>query len=107
MSPEGSRPVDELPERLLGRWRLLRADASLSFAPDVRMEFRSGGRLLYEFAAGARRQVVRLLYRVDGETLRTDNPSAQHELSTHFHFGAGGVLVFDFAGARAWFVREL
>jgi hypothetical protein len=93
--------------RLLGRWRLLRADTALDFAPQVRMEFLDGGRLLYEFAAGERRQIVHLIYRVDGEMLRTDNPAASHELSTHFHFGAGGVLVFDFAGARAWFVREL
>jgi hypothetical protein len=95
--------------RLLGRWRLVRADAGLDFAPEVRMEFRDGGRLLYEFSAGATRHVVSLLYRVDGdgETLRTDNPSAPHSLSTHFHFGAGEVLVLDFAGARAWFVKEM
>ena len=95
--------------RLLGRWRLLRADAALEFAPDVSMEFRSGGRLVYEFSAGATRHVIQLLYRVDGggDTLRTDNPAAPHERSTHFHFGAGEVLVFDFAGPRAWFVREL
>ena len=94
-------------ERLLGRWRLVRADSSLSFAPGARMEFRNGGRLLYEFDAGGRRHSVRLLYRVDGEMLRTDNPTAQHETSTTFRFGAGEVLVFDFAGACAWFVREL
>jgi len=93
--------------RLLGRWRLLRADASLDFAPDVSMEFLRGGRLHYEFLAGDRRQVISLLYRVEGNTLRTDNPAASHELSTHFQFGAGEVLIFDFAGARAWFVREL
>ena len=93
--------------RLLGRWRLLRADASLDFAPDVSMEFLPGGRLQYEFLAGERRQVVSLLYRGEGDTLRTDNPSTSHELSTHFRFGAGEVLIFDFAGARAWFVREL
>jgi len=73
------------------------------------MEFGAGGRLLYEFSAGGKRHQVKMLYRVDsdGETLCTDNPAAHHELSTHFHFGAGEVLVFDFAGARAWFVREL
>ena len=31
--------------RLFGRWRLVRADASLTFAPDVSMEFLQGGRL--------------------------------------------------------------
>lgn len=92
--------------RLLGRWRLLRADAALDFAPEVCMEFQSGGRLKYEFAVGAHRESVALLYRVDGDMLCTDNPSAPHARSTHFHFGPGEVLVFDFAGPRAWFVRE-
>jgi hypothetical protein len=96
-------------ERLLGRWRLLRADGVLDFPSDVRMEFRRGGRLMYEFSTGGTRHVVPLVYTVDGdrETLRTDNPAASHERSTHFHFGAGGVLVIDFAGACAWFVREM
>jgi len=104
---QGDNGSDGSASRLLGRWRLLRADTPLDFAPEVRMEFLRGGRLLYEFAAGNRRQVVKLLYRVEGEILRTDNPATSHELSTRFHFGAGEVLVFDFAGARAWFVREL
>jgi hypothetical protein len=93
--------------RLLGRWRLVRADASLAFAPGVRMEFRSGGRLLYEFIAGGKRHVVKLLYRVDGGTLRTDNPTSPHEATANFRFGAGEVLVFDFAGACAFFIREI
>jgi hypothetical protein len=92
--------------RLLGRWRLLRADPVLDFAPDVRMEFRAGGRLTYEFATGRCRQTIALVYRVDGDELRTDNPAAAHARSTHFCFGPGDVLVLDFAGARAWFVRE-
>ena len=94
--------------RLLGRWRLLRADAVLEFAPDVSMEFLTGGRLIYEFTAGEVRHAVNLLYRVDGpDILRTDNPAAPHERCTHFHFGPGDALILDFAGPRAWFVREL
>ena len=40
-------PDESVPRWLLGRWRLLRAEASLDFAPGVRMDFRPGGRLLY------------------------------------------------------------
>lgn len=105
MTIDGSDSTSAL-SRLLGRWRLMRADAALDFAPDVRMEFQHGGRLRYEFAVGQRRQVLMLLYRVDGDTLHTDNPAASHARSTRFHFGAGEVLVFDFVGACAWFVRE-
>ena len=80
------------PAGLIGRWRLIRADDGLEFAPDARMEFQRGGRLLYDFAVGERRQVMHLLYRVEGDILHTDHPAASHARSTHFHFGAGEVL---------------
>jgi hypothetical protein len=50
--------------------------------------------------------VETLVYQVEGDVLRTDNPSAPHAVETHFHHGEAGVLVFDFSGARAWFVKE-
>jgi hypothetical protein len=93
--------------RLLGTWRLLRADPALDFAPGVRMEFLAGGRLFYGFEVGERRQVIALCYRAEGDVLHTDNPATTHEVSTHFTFGPGDVLIFDFAGSRAWFVREM
>jgi hypothetical protein len=99
-------PDDSVPRWLLGRWHLLRAEASLDFAPGVRMDFRPGGRLLYTITVEGREHVIELLYRVDGNTLRTDNPAAPHATSTRFAQGAGGVLEFDFAEGRAWFVRE-
>lgn len=92
--------------KLLGRWRLLRAHHSLDFAPDVGMEFEAGGRLHYSFAVGVRRQTVELVYRVDGEMLHTDNPAASHETVVRWRIGAGDVLVLDFAGAEACFVRD-
>ena len=92
---------------LLGRWRLLRADRSLDFAPGVSMDFQIGGRLLYAFDAGEHRQEVVLLYRVDGDQLHTESPATAHETTAHFAFGEGGALILDFAGARAWFVPEL
>ncbi len=98
---------DPQAERLLGRWRLLRADRDLDFAPGVIMEFREGGRLLYSFESGDKRHVVSLVYSVRGNTLRTQFTSAGHDAEAGFSFGAGEVLVFDFAGARAWFVKEL
>jgi len=98
--------VDD-PERLLGRWRLFRADASLDFAPNASMEFLPGGRLRYSFDAGGGVQVVMLVYRVDGDLLLTDNPAAPHARSTQFRFGAGDLLIMQFAEATAWFIREL
>jgi hypothetical protein len=102
-----TEPLDDsVPRWLIGRWRLLRAEASLDFAPGVTMEFRLGGRLLYTIVVEGRAHVIELVYRVDGNTLSTDNPAAPHATSTRFGKGAGGVLEFDFAEGRAWFVRE-
>ena len=91
---------------LLGKWRLLRAEAGLDFAPGVRMEFLPGGRLLYTIVVEGHMHVVRMIYRVEGDVLYTDNPEQPHAAVTRVALGEGGVMVFDFSGARAWFVRE-
>ena len=91
---------------LLGRWRLLRAHPSLDFAPEAGMEFRGGGELIYSFAVGGGRAEIALLYVVAGDTLRTDNPAAPHATAVRFRIGLGDVLVLDFAGAEACFVRD-
>jgi hypothetical protein len=99
----------ELPldRRLLGRWRLMQADSALDFAPIARMEFLAGGRLHYDFEVGSRRQQVRMIFRVEGNTLHTEVLETAHEQSAPFAFGPGEVLIFDFAGRRAIFVREI
>jgi hypothetical protein len=99
-------PLDAPPHWLLGVWRLFRADAQLDFAPGVRMEFCPSGQLRYHITVGDRDQVIELLYRVDGDLLLTDNPSHPHATAVHFARGEGDVLVLDFAGPRAWLVRE-
>lgn len=92
---------------LRGRWRLLRADPTLDFAPGVRMAFVDDDTLHYSFEVGSARQLVELRYRVDGDLLRTEVPGTTHEATARFEFGPGDALVLDFAGARAWFVREV
>ncbi|HEX4933813.1 MAG TPA: hypothetical protein VFV33_11575 [Gemmatimonadaceae bacterium] len=94
-------------EPILGRWRLLRADRALDFAPGVRMDFQPGGRLLYAFDAGGHRYELALVYRVEGDQLHTESPATTHETTARVAFGEGGALILDFAGARAWFVPEL
>lgn len=94
------------PAWLLGCWRLLRADATLEFQPGTRMDFGEHGQLRYLIPIEGRQHAIALLYRVEGDVLLTDNPAAPHATATRFELGAGDVLVFDFAGARAFFVRE-
>lgn len=91
---------------LLGTWRLMRADASLDFAPGVRMEFLEEGQLRYHIDVGGRDQVVPLLYRVEGDLLITDLPATSHSMSVRIVHGAADTMVLDFAGAQALLVRE-
>ncbi len=95
-----------VPLWLHGIWRLLRADSALDFAPGVRMEFLPGGTLHYHVDVGGTDQVITLLYRVEGDVLHTDNPAAPHSMSVRIVHGAGDVLLMDFGGADAVFVRE-
>ena len=100
--------MSDLPDpRLIGSWRLFRADPSLDFAPNVRMEFLAGGRLRYTFDVGESPQSLMLIYRVEGDHLFTDNPASPHATEARFWFGEGDSLAIDFAGAIAWFIREL
>ena len=103
--PESPEHTPEL--RLLGRWRLMQADPALDFAPNARMEFLAGGRLHYAFEVGPHRQQVPMVYRVEENTLYTEVLETAHELSAPFAFGPGEVLIFDFAGRRAIFIREI
>ena len=106
MDTNGYDALGLVPRWLLGRWRLLRADRGLDFVPGVLMDFRPGGRLRYTITVEGRAHEMALVYRVEGDVLRTDNPAAPHATATRFWQGEGGVLVFDFAGPLAVFVRE-
>jgi hypothetical protein len=97
---------DPTPSWLFGSWRLMRSDPSLDFGPGVRMEFQHGGHLRYTLSVDGRELVVPLIYRTTGDQLETDNPAAPHAMSTRFTLGAGDMLILDFAGAQAIFVRE-
>lgn len=97
---------DSVPPWLLGCWRLMRSDPTLDFGPGVRMEFQLGGHLRYILSVNGHELVVPLVYRTTDDLLETDNPAAPHAMSTRFSLGAGDMLILDFAGARAIFVRE-
>lgn len=97
---------DPAPGWLFGMWRLMRSDPSLDFGPGVRMEFQRGGHLQYRLSVDGRELVVPLVYRTTGDLLETDNPAAPHVTSSRFTLGAGDMLILDFAGAQAIFVRE-
>ena len=89
---------------LLGRWKLLTADASLGLDPDAVMHFKTDGELVYIIPERERTSAIRLTYRVDGECLITNQPSAPREERTLFRL-AGDDLFLAYEGGSARFRR--
>jgi hypothetical protein len=94
------------PSWLLGCWRLLHAAATLGFIPGTRMEFARDGTLRYVIPIDGTEQTISLLYRVDQDLLRTENPLAPHATATPIRQGPGDTLVLDFADSPAVLIRE-
>jgi uncharacterized protein (TIGR03066 family) len=88
---------------LVGRWRLTRSEEPLG--DDVVLEFHPDGKLTYVIREGAKGQVMNLTYRVDGDTIVTDQPSQPKEESTRFSIDADGTLMLSLGGRRSWFQR--
>ena len=93
--------------RLLGAWRLLRAESALELQPGTRLDFRTGGQLLYTIEVGGQARTFVLVWRVVDDQLETANPVDGHAMTASVSIGEADVLVLDFTGPRAWFVREL
>ena len=106
MSGRGDDAPTSAPSWLLGRWRLVHAAPAIGFLPGTCMEFQADGALQYTIALDGREQVVPLLYRIEGELLRTENPGAPHATATPFRQGPADTLVLDFADSPAVLVRE-
>ena len=105
--PGSGSPAPQPPAWLLGRWRLVHAAASIGFTPGTRMDFRAGGELRYSIPLEGREQVISLVYRVEGDILRTENPLAPHATAPPVRQGPGDTLVLDFADSPAVLVREV
>jgi len=72
----------------------------------VGMEFLDDGRLAYVvLSPDGKSQVMRTVYRVDGDVLVTDQPSHPREERSKFRF-AGEELVIAFGGAESRFRRS-
>ena len=100
------RSSDDAPhEWLLGRWRLQRAEPGLEILPGARMEFRRGGELVYTIALEGQVAAFTLAFRIEAGEIHTYHAGGGHHAVARLREQAG-FLEFDFAGRRAWFVRE-
>ncbi|HEX6533438.1 MAG TPA: hypothetical protein VF041_02505 [Gemmatimonadaceae bacterium] len=90
---------------LLGRWRLAEADADLDIGEGVLLEFRRNGRLLYTTRAEGRERIVRLTYRVNGDTVVAYQPPSPWLERAKITVLGADTLIFDYGGSHAWFER--
>ncbi len=100
-----SRSTVVEPDRLYGRWKLSKVEGDLDIDKNATVEFKRNGSLDYCIAAGDKVQIVKLVFRIEGNVLITDQPSAPSEQRTAFAFDEKGHLVLDYGTSRTWFVK--
>jgi hypothetical protein len=88
---------------LVGCWHLVRVEGQ-PYEP-AEADFREDGTLYYSVLAGTRWQIMKLRYRVDGDTIISDQPSAPREERTRFALGLDGALTLEFGDTRGLFRR--
>src|SRR4051812_42768546 len=93
-----------LDERLFGRWRLVHASPDLELEPTSEMAFHDDGRLIYSIPNAQKTSVMRLVYRVEGDVIISDQPSSPREERTRFVLN-GDRLTLDYEGSLAEFQR--
>lgn len=93
-------------KQLLGKWKSDPADSpTQNNYGEVTQTFHEDGRLTYIIHSPEKDRVVRLVYKIDGDELITDQPSAPAEHRTKISFDEHGCLILDDRGERSRFIR--
>jgi hypothetical protein len=92
--------------QLHGAWLLVRTDdPNMEIGEGVEMDFSPDGKLTYTVKGGDSRQVMNLVYEVQGTEIVSNQPSAPSEYRTRYMIDDGGQLVLEFEGLRSWYRR--
>jgi hypothetical protein len=93
--------------RLLGRWRIDPTDRpAVSRFGNTRLEFREDGVLVYTIVGQAKDQIVLLRFRVESDTLITDQPSSPRTDRVRFGFDSEGRLFLEDGEGRSHYLRD-
>ena len=103
-SPMTSFPLST--PTLIGTWVLLRSEAPLEFQPGTKMHFADGGTLTYVIPTADGALSLTLRWRLEEGTLHTDHEDGSNPVAVGVTIGDAEVLVTDFGGPRAFFVRS-
>ncbi len=88
---------------LVGCWHLVRVEGQ-PYEP-AEADFREDGTLYYSVLAGPRWQIMKLTYRVDGDTIISNQPSSPREERSRFALAQDGTLTLEFGGVQSVFRR--
>jgi hypothetical protein len=92
--------------RLHGRWLLVKSDdPTMDYGQGVAMEFSADGKLTYTIKQSDRRQIMNLVYAVEGPEIISNQPSAPAENRTRYMIDDAGQLVLELDGLRSWYAR--
>ena len=89
----------------MGRWKLFKDEGATEIGDGVTMTFTEDGKLVYVIHEKDSKQIMNLVFRVDGNHLITNQPSQPQEEKTKFSFDAEGNLILDYDGNKSWFTR--
>jgi len=84
---------------------MLRADGDFETEEGVTMSFRPDGSLDYCIDARDKRQIMNLVYRVEGSVIVSDQPSLPDEQRTRYEIDSEDHLVLYYDGGTMWLQR--
>jgi len=87
----------------IGCWHLVSTEGQPYELAEA--DFRDDGRLYYSVLSGERWQIMVLRYRVEGDTLVTDQPSAPGKERSRLALAQDGTLTIEFDGNKSVFRR--
>jgi hypothetical protein len=90
---------------LIGCWELCSTEPPADFGERVQMEFAPSGMLTYAFLEQGSWKVMFLSFRIEGDELVTDQPSAPQEERSAFALCADGRRKLGFGGVESIFER--
>jgi hypothetical protein len=99
------RAIRAAHQELMGVWTLVRAAPGIDAGDGCQVELAPDGNMTYIIREGDRLQIMKLVFRVEGDELVTNQPSTPREERTQFRI-EGNELVLRYASDESRFRRD-
>jgi hypothetical protein len=92
---------------LVGEWYSdLTDEKTKGTIGDVIVTFTNDKKLIYAIVDGHKKQIINMVYFIDGNTLITDQPSNPQKERTEYYFINADTLILKFNNEESRFVRN-